>query len=278
MKRRGIAGGVVLISAVIVGAMVLTQQAEPAPGQAYAVARPGTEDLARVAASRVFFAHQSVGQNVLDGLPGLYEGSSVRAPSVADVQSAAPGPGIRDVLIGVNGDPLGKIADFDRMIRSGAGQDVDVALLKLCYLDITESTDVVRVFNTYRDTLRQLQEDFPEIRFVAVTVPLTTERTWKRRIKAIIGKDPALGPRDNVARERMNALIRAQFEPPALFDLAAVESSRDDGTRVAFTRQANTYYSLNPEYSSDGSHLNEKASKLTAGAFVHAISTSMSVG
>ena len=44
---------------------------------------------------------------------------------------------VRHAFIGENGKPLLKIQDFDARMRSGIGEQVDVAMMKLCYVDIT---------------------------------------------------------------------------------------------------------------------------------------------
>ena len=61
-------------------------------------------------------------------------------------------------------------------MRSGLGQHVDVAMMKLCYVDINSGTDVDALFATYRTTMAALQREVPGVTFIHVTVPLTTER------------------------------------------------------------------------------------------------------
>ncbi|MGO9161720.1 MAG: hypothetical protein ACLP7J_13570 [Streptosporangiaceae bacterium] len=41
-----------------------------------------TDDLARVSRTRVFFGHQPVGMNVLDGVLGVYAAHDMVAPTV----------------------------------------------------------------------------------------------------------------------------------------------------------------------------------------------------
>ena len=56
-------------------------------------------------------------------------------------------------FIGENGKPVLKIQDFDARMRSGVGEQVDVAMMKLCYIDIDSDTDVGALFATYRETV-----------------------------------------------------------------------------------------------------------------------------
>ena len=126
-------------------------------------APPTIDDLDIVSATRVFFGHQSVGQDVLDGIRGLY------------AAAGRPPPAIEDARLGANGQPLLKIEDFDTRMRAGAAGRVDVAMMKLCYVDVTAATDVTTLFETYRTTLAALERDFPDTAFLHVTVPLTTD-------------------------------------------------------------------------------------------------------
>jgi hypothetical protein len=49
-----------------------------------------------------------------------------------------------------------------------------------------------------------------------------------------------------------------------VFDLAVLESTRPDGSRVSYTQGADTVYTLAPEYTNDGGHLNEAAKRMVA--------------
>src|SRR5882724_4594003 len=96
-------------------------------------------DLADVSRTRVFFGHQSVGMNVLDGVRGVYAAHGTAGPAIGQ-DATQPGQDegfINHAFIGVNEDPWLKIADFDARMRAGAGHQADVALMKLCYVDIT---------------------------------------------------------------------------------------------------------------------------------------------
>ncbi len=261
--------GGVLVIGVVAGLVVLTGPKVVAVDH-HTMPEPTTEDLERVAQSQVFFAHQSVGQNVLDGVRRVYAGHGLRPPRVSE--PGAQAAGIDEVLIGTNGDPLGKITAFDAAIRSGEGDRADVAVLKLCYVDIEAGTDVDAIFHSYRDTLTHLQRDYPSLAFVAATVPLSSQRDLKRRVKAVLGRDAGLGPADNAARERFNAQIRAAYGAQGrLFDVAAAESTGPDGQRVSYEHEGARYYALLDQYSADQAHLNAAGSEAAARAFLAAV-------
>ena len=227
-------------------------------------------DAADVAGLRVFFAHQSVGGNIVAGLPGAYRALGVPAPPVVELSDASVAPPAPEgaggvfahVFIGENGDPLGKIGDFDARIRAGLGDQVDVAMLKLCYIDLTASTDVDEVLEAYRTSFHALGRDDPEVTFVPVTTPLTTEPALRTRVKGILGgNNPA--PADNVARQRFNDLLRAEFGD-RVFDVAALESRAPDGSRITGTHHGQTYFALYDGYAVDEGHLDQLTSDVMA--------------
>lgn len=240
-----------LLAAVVVAAFWDGEDYVPAPDDAQSRISP--DELARAAQARLFFGHMSVGANILGGVQEVFARTGVAAPEIVQV---APGDPVPQVLatgvvvhteIGENGDPLDKLANFDAALRSGLAGEVDVALLKFCYVDITAHTDVDALLDSYKRTLDALERDFPGVRFLHATAPLTVAPAGiKGWLKAL--RD---GGDDNPARERYNALVRATYGPDRLLDVAAVEATAPDGSRAA---------SLYPGYSSDGAHLNSSGS------------------
>lgn len=229
-------------------------------------APPTADDLAAVAGARVFFGHQSVGQDVLGGIRRLYE------------ERGEPAPPVLDALIGANQDPLSKIADFDARLRGGLGEQVDVALMKLCYIDVTAGTDVDALLEAYRSTLAALERDLPGVTFVHVTVPLTAERSALGRLRARLTRNDRYGPDENVVRERLNARLRAEHAGGHLLDLAAVESTRLDGTRVTGRHEGSDYFALHDGYAADLGHLNEAGAAVAAAAWVTAVARAVREG
>lgn len=257
--------GVALVAAL--GTILWENTAE---GEKFETPAATSDDLETVAAHRVFFAHKSVGYNILDALPGVYEKAGLPAPEVVESREPPAGPAVIHTAIHENGDPLGKIAEFDRVLRDGLADEVDAAILKLCYVDFREGeVDVDEVFTAYRDTLAALARDYPDTAFVAATSPLTTERGPLGKVRAALGRGDRLGPEHNVVRQRFNALMRAEYtEPGTLFDIAAVQSTDAEGERVAFERDGSSYYSMAKAYASDPGHLNPGGGQVAASAFV----------
>ena len=127
--------------------------------------------------------------------------------------------------------------------------------MNFCWGDVFSNTDVDALFARYRDTMAALERDFPNVTFIHVTVPLTTEpglftelKTW---VKTLLGRRDVFGQRANVTRERLNALIRGEYAGRHLFDLAAIESTKPDGTRVSGRYDNQGYFALYDGYASD---------------------------
>ncbi|WP_210438699.1 hypothetical protein [Nocardioides xinjiangensis] len=260
-------GALGLLAALGLGAVLW---ADPAEGDPFETPDATSADLEDVAGHRVFFGHKSVGYNILDALPRLYEERGVAAPKVVESREAPLEPAIVHTPIGENGHPLEKIAEFDRIMRDGMADAVDVAIVKLCYVDFREGrVDVEEVFTAYRDTLAGLSRDYPGTSFVAATSPLTTERGPLGKVKAALGRGDTLGPEHNVVRERFNALMRAEYtEPGTLFDIAAIQSTDASGARVSYERDGEHYYAMEQAYASDPGHLNPDGAEVAASAFV----------
>lgn len=261
---------IVAVAAVCVVVLVVGYawvRSDRPPGVPYASPTATDDDLSAVAASSILFAHQSVGVNVLDGISSVYADRGLPAPQIGDPAGAAPGV-IAHIRIGANRDPFGKIDAFDALIRSGVGDRIDVAILKLCYEDVREGDDVAAIFAAYRDTLSQLRQDYPEVAFVAATVPLNIKRGPLGTVKDWVGRGDAYGPEHNVVRERFNTLVRDEYGGELLFDVAALESTAPDGVRITGMHEGDLYYALDKEYASDSGHLNEAGAAIVAEGFL----------
>jgi hypothetical protein len=209
---------------------------------------------------RIFFGHQSVGANIMEGVADVLRDEPRIGLRVAGGEGALAGGGgvFAHGPVGRNGDPAGKTDDFARRIEGPLRGKVDVAFHKYCYVDITGTTDVAAVFAGYQKTMTRLHAEFPGVTFVHVTTPLVAVRSGPRAaLKRLLGRDPGRYG-DDFARERFNDLMRDAYrgrEP--LFDLAAIESTRPDGSREAIRSGNRSGYALVPAYTTDSSHLNE---------------------
>lgn len=221
--------------------------------------------LSQMGNARIFFGHQSVGYNVLDGISEFAADAGLPPPDMIDSRepSSEADNAVYHSKIGKNGDPLAKISDFDALLRAGFASQVDIAFMKLCYVDFSYDTDAQAIFEAYRNTLGTLERDYPELRIVYTTVPLKASG-FKDRIKRVLGR-PTDSREVNIVRERFNALVRAEYAgKKPLFDIAMSEATGQNG-RVLKRQHDNTqYYELRREYTTDLGHLNATGRRQTA--------------
>lgn len=215
-----------------------------------------TEDLKLIAGERVYFGHQSVGANILDGLKELSSTAGVPLRITETPRAAAlQGTGVGHVFVPENGHPLKKLASFKAAL--GEGSQADVAFIKFCYVDITADTDPRALFAEYRKTIDELRAKNPRTTFIHVTLPLTTVQTGpKAWVKRLLGRAPS-GTIQNVKREQYNTLLRRTYagrEP--IFDIARVESLAPDGTQATVEWDGSVAPAMAAAYTDDGGHLN----------------------
>ena len=249
--------------------------ASPASTQAQAdgaAARPDlAEGLARLREARVYFSHQSVGENILDGLNRIAPGAGGLAVRRIDGASASPvqldQAGVVDAMGGRNGDPLSKIEAFAQGLAR-LSPPPRLALMKFCYVDFDGEAPVEPVFERYKSTIESLRARHPDTVFVHVTTPLVVKESgWKAEVKRLTGiKDGTA--RANIKRHQYNELLRDGFPGEPLFDLAREEATWPDGRQESFERAGRRYPSLVPDYASDGQHLNPVGQERLARALV----------
>ena len=207
----------------------------------------------------VFFSHQSVGENILDGVRTLQQnrGGGEWAIVETDKPANMVQPMLAHAELGRNGDPHSKIDAFVNAMEGGLGDKVDIALFKLCFVDITGGTDVQKVFRHYKQAFAELERKYPGVRFVRTTAPLTVyPEGMTSRLKRAIGLAVA-DDEDNVKRNEFNRLVHEEYDGQApIFDIAAGESTLEDGRRTTFVYHGKTDFHLASEYASDNGHLN----------------------
>jgi hypothetical protein len=214
---------------------------------------------AHLATRRIFFGHQSVGGNLMDGvaeIARLEPRLGLRVSGDEATLDDGRGAFVHE-LIGRNGDPRLKTDIFAKRIEGDLGGRVDIAFHKYCYADLYDTTNVEAVFDHYRQTMDHLSAEHPGILFVYVTSPLQRMPAGpKAFLKRLLGRRDGRFA-ENEARERFNDLMRRTYGDRELFDLAALESTRPDGSREIVEAGGRHTYALVPGYTSDGSHLND---------------------
>jgi hypothetical protein len=226
------------------------------------------EELAK---KKLYFAHQSVGYNIMGGLEIiLAEHPEIKLNIVeSSKDSSFEQPVFVHSKIGKNTKPLTKINGFTDVLAQGVGEKTDTAFLKLCYVDVKAETNTQSLFTAYTKAVADLQARFPNLTIIHFTVPLCVlEKTWKTRVKLMLGKEP-WELADNAGRNEYNALLRREYGAAGtLFDIAEYEATRPDGSMQTFEFKGKEYQSMDPAYSSDGCHLNEAGSKMIAEKFL----------
>ncbi|GMT42610.1 MAG: hypothetical protein IEMM0002_1021 [bacterium] len=216
---------------------------------------------------KIYFGHQSVGFNIVDGIKDILNENTDIKLNVVETKNPEDFklPVFAHSRNGKNTKPESRIDDFVQDISGGIGNNADYAIFKFCFIDVTEKTDVENIFEYYKKSFAKLKKKYPKTTFVHVTVPLTTMQTGlKAIIKKIIGRRP-FGYEDNYSRYRFNNMLLDEYrgrEP--VFDIAEIESTKPDGKRISYEKNGETFNALAPEYALDGGLLNETGRKYAA--------------
>lgn len=262
-RVRSTAAMTLLALAACGGTMMTTREAAPA--------LPTLSDVtdaqwAALAQRQIFFGHQSVGGNIMQGVAEVLAANPRIRLTVVESRNPrdSAGPAFRHALVGRNDFPLEKFDDFVALTASGFGSDGGVAMLKLCYVDIHTHTDAEDLFAQYRRRIDSLRAKNPNVTVVHFTSPLTTIENWKGVLRATLSGNNTQRDR-NVVRHRYNELLRREYEGrEPLFDIAKLEARLPDGRSVFYRVDGDSVPLLAPQYTDDGGHLNAAARRMAA--------------
>lgn len=204
-----------------------------------------------------FFAHMSVGDNIMDGMDELESQNPTRYTIEVGSGGAswfASNDGILERPLGDNFYPLLKVDTFDDFIGNYGYHVADLAMMKFCPGDLRpdySSATGQQIWNAYRPMMEDLIEDYPDVTFVWWTFPL-----------ASVDRGGGLG---NDEREVFNTAVRdyVAANGGVLFDIADIQSHDPSGNPVV---DANGYEAMWDGYTSDGGHLNEVGGERVANA------------
>lgn len=199
-----------------------------------------------------FFAHASVGGNMIEGMNALHGDDPTRYQLRFDnayLTSPPPNPTAAGTIYQLDrGNPgsAGKFSLFDSAVRATYGwraPAVDFAMDKLCYID--QDADPA----AYISSMSALEASYPATTFVYTTMPLTIHENY-----------------DNVLRNRYNAAVRlfCGLNDRLLFDIADIEAYDSAGNASTFLYEGLPYQRLCDDYSADGGHLNADGSERVA--------------
>ena len=235
--------------------------------------------LKTLSRSRIFFAHMSVGYNILDGIAAIGQ-DTPGSPALVETDdpSQMASPGLYHARLGFNGDPAAKIRSFESQVAKIASACPDIVLMKLCYVDIIAGRNARDLFESYRQSMDRLEKQYPDIRFIHCTVPLTSEPTTVKRkiksaVKSLLGKTTWV--HDNTARMEFTTRLRQQYPPDRIFDIAMAESLTPE-TRLCHVPSGGIQVPvLYRAYTDDGGHLNTLGRRPLAEHFLMTLGESL---
>jgi hypothetical protein len=205
----------------------------------------------------IYFGHNSVGSNMVEGLYALVGENAGPEPTI--VGTSDPAQVSAGVFahsgIGGNGDPAAKIATFRTLMTGALGGKVDVGFMKFCFVDFETAAwdsqaNVDALFADYQAMVAAVHTAHPTLKLVHLTVPLSPA-------------DDA----NNARRERVSQKLRAAYGSD-VFDLALLESTNPT-TQQRVMGTGSNGPRLYSGWASDGSgHLNAAGSRAVAQALV----------
>jgi hypothetical protein len=214
----------------------------------------------------IFFGHQSVGYNIIDGIKEVIkEHPDIQLNIIETRKYDGKSGAFLHSKVGKNRKPDTKIKDFVNIIDQELGRTLDMAALKFCFVDAYDKIDEQHEFEKYKQAMAQLQQEHPGLTIIHFTMPLRTQPvSWKTKIKLLMGKEPWEFT-DNMKRNQFNELLLKQYQgKEPVFDIAGYEATGQDGKKMTFTYKGKNYLAMRPEYSSDGGHLNKKGEQWIA--------------
>ena len=230
------------------------------------------EYWAKLAEKKIFFGHQSVGSNIIEGINDIINEREyiklniVRTDNPTDFDQ----PIFAHSSVGRNTEPASKIKSFRNVMDAGIGDKVDIAFFKFCFVDIMRDSDPREILDSYNTLIEDLKGRYPQTRFLHVTVPVCSaprgvKRPLKEFVKLLIGRPRIMTLDDNIMRQLYNTLLKDSYSPTEhVFDLALIESVNPSGFRCYATKGAEKVFVMVPEYTDDGGHLNDQGRKKIA--------------
>jgi hypothetical protein len=210
--------------------------------------------MEQIAQFRFYFAHASVGGNIVDGLADLHR-IKPDYYRLTPASAGAPPPPATDqgtVYEYSRGNPgwRAKVDSFATYVSNGWHRPkADVVLNKFCYIDQDADMDY------YIRSMAALEAAHPDTLFVYMTIPLTTKGSDLRSMLRPRGRA------ENYLRNVFNDNLRgwAKANNKVLFDVADIEAHVAGGSAETFTFKERVCQALCKSYTEDGRHLDDKS-------------------
>jgi len=209
------------------------------------------QQVEKIGQLKWYFAHASVGANMMDGIGDLHRLDphtfQIQAVSAGATPPAATQPGA--IYEHQRGNPgwKAKFDQFQSCVSNGWRFPlVNIAMNKLCYIDEHAN------FNYYINSMTNLEAVYPQTVFVYTTIPLMASEDS-----------------DNALRNIYNLRLRdwARASGRVLFDIADIEAHDPSGAPCTFVYHGKTCQKLCADYTRDGGHLNTEGRQLVARGF-----------
>lgn len=230
------------------------------------------EQWANLAQRTFYFGHQSVGANIIDGVREIAaRRPDIKLRVVSEAREPLPGA-LNAFRIGRNEDPESKNVAVVQAAQGDLGPR-PVIMFKYCYVDLDVRSDPAKLFERYRQTVAHIRAQRPEVTVVHVTVPLMTNPSIVRVVMNKL-RGIATSRDENAVRAEYNRTLRAEYlgrEP--VFDLAALEATRADGSIEHSVVNGTKVPALAREWSSDSGHLNAAGRRRIAEQFLATLAT-----
>ncbi len=228
------------------------------------------ESWAKLAEMKIFFGHKSVGYNIIDGIKDIIEVHDYIRLNIVETANPAEfdGPIFAHAQIGTNVDPGSKMVDFMTKLDSGLGSKLDIAFMKLCYVDVMRDSEPENILDDYKMMLEDMKSHYPNIVFLNITVPVCSvpkdlKSNLKESIKLLIGRPCFLD--DNIKRHHYNTILKESFsETENIFDLAFIETIGMGNLKCYVNKRKEKVPVMASEYTDDGGHLNEMGRRKVA--------------
>ena len=223
--------------------------------------------------TNIYFGHQSVGNNIINGIKEILIENEINdfKPFELNAISTLPKNYFVHSPIGKNGNPISKIEDFKKDITILKNKNLKIAMMKFCYVDFNEKTNIDKIFDYYIKAIDSIKTKNPNLIILHLTVPLKSERSFLGKIKAYLTGKSDKTFNDNYVRNQYNDLIRSKYSSEYIFDIAKIESTYPDGKREIKTLDNKSCYYLSKIYTSDGGHLNGFGQKVVANELINKI-------
>lgn len=251
MKRLRNAGWVALLCLLPAGTVAHAQSIEIGHTNCLAVAGYSQALMNEIGQLKWYFAHASVGGNMIEGLADLHSSS----PGFYTLSSASAGASPSGVTpAGVvaeynRGNPgwQAKVDTFQTCVSNGwRCPQVNLVLNKFCYID--QTADLAY----YLRSMTNLEAAFPETVFVHMTLPLMTSEDNDNYLR-------------NVFNDGLRSWVRTNSR--VLYDIADIEAHDNNGVVCTFVFNSRVCQKMYSAWSSDGGHLNADGRQLVARGF-----------